>query len=80
MEKPMFTFCARRRCNSLRGCARLLSTLAVALVSLADVAKSMDLASSSSTGTKGGVSAVWIFANFSFTGMRAQQRGRHFGR
>jgi hypothetical protein len=30
------------------------------------------------TGSEGGASAVWIFANLSFTGMRAQDRGGTF--
>jgi hypothetical protein len=30
------------------------------------------------TGSEGGASAVWIFANLSFTGMRAQDRGSTF--
>ena len=33
---------------------------------------------SSHTGTEGGTSAVWVFANFSFTGMRAQAKGTTF--
>jgi hypothetical protein len=78
MEERMCNFFVRSGWDSLRRWARLLSTLAVAVVSLADAAKSMDLASSSSTGTEGGVSAVWIFANFSFTGMRAQAKGTTF--
>jgi len=30
------------------------------------------------TGSEGGASAVWIFANLSFTGMRAQGKGSLF--
>jgi len=33
---------------------------------------------SSPTGTESGASAVWIFANLSFTGMRAQATGTVF--
>ena len=35
----------------------------------------MDITSSRTPGTEGGVSAIWIFANLSFTGMRAQAKG-----
>ena len=69
MEKHMSIFFVR---NFLRQSARLLSALALALVIFTSIAKSMGLPSSSSTGTEGGVSAVWIFANLSFTGMRVQ--------
>ncbi|HWB86495.1 MAG TPA: hypothetical protein VG675_20300 [Bryobacteraceae bacterium] len=30
------------------------------------------------TGTEGGSSAIWIFANLSYVGMRAQDQGRIF--
>jgi hypothetical protein len=33
---------------------------------------------SSPTGTEGGASAIWTFANLSFTGMRAQATGTTF--
>src|SRR5579875_3704957 len=33
---------------------------------------------STPTGTEGGASAIWIFANLSFTGMRAQATGTTF--
>lgn len=35
---------------------------------------------SNSVGAEGGVSSVWIFANLSFTGMRAQGTGTTFWR
>jgi hypothetical protein len=34
--------------------------------------------SSPPNGTEGGASAVWIFANLSYTGMRAQAAGSTF--
>jgi hypothetical protein len=42
------------------------------------VAKSMDISSSTPEGTQGGVSAIWVFANLSFAGMRAQAKGTAF--
>jgi hypothetical protein len=39
------------------------------------IAKSMDTSSSTPEGTQGGVSAIWVFANLSFAGMRAQEKG-----
>jgi len=52
--------------------------LVVGLVISALVANSMDLSSSTSGGTQGGASAIWIFANLSFAGMRAQAKGTTF--
>jgi hypothetical protein len=47
--------------------------LAVAQVIFTCLAESMDMGSSPAA--DGGVSAIWIFANLSFTGMRAQGMG-----
>jgi hypothetical protein len=70
----------RSRCNFLVQWARLLSALAVALVTFTSIANSADITSSSPAGAEGGVSAVWIFANLSFTGMQAQAKGTAFRR
>jgi hypothetical protein len=51
--------------------------LVAGLVLFAGLAHSMD-SSSPPQGTEGGVSAIWIFANLSFTGMRAQAKGSTF--
>ena len=65
MEKHMSIFFVR---NFLRQSARLLSALALALVIFTSIAKSMGLPSSSSAGTEGGVSAVWILCELEFHG------------
>jgi hypothetical protein len=75
---PMSIPFLRNRCNFLMQWARLLSALAVALVAFTAIANSMDITSSSPAGTEGGVSAVWIFANLSFTAMWAQARNTTF--
>ena len=49
--------------------------LCTGLIAFTSIATSMDTSSSSSAGTQGGASAIWIFANLSFTGMRAQAKG-----
>jgi hypothetical protein len=54
-----------------------LYALTMSLVAFAALARADDY-STSHTGTEGGVSAVWIFANLSFTGMRAQDTGTTF--
>ena len=51
----------------------LRSSAAVLLFATSALAQ--DSPSSTSVGTQGGVSAIWIFANLSFTGMRAQAKG-----
>ncbi len=67
--------------NQLIACRALitnffrLSTIVVAFASAATAQGSM---ASTSAGTQGGASAIWIFANLSFTGMRAQAQGNTF--
>ena len=51
-----------------------LSTILTVFASIA-AAQGM---TSTSAGTQGGASAIWIFANLSFTGMRAQAKGNIF--
>ena len=53
---------------------RRITGLAFAAALFASVVSAAD-SSSTTPGTEGGVSAVWIFANLSFTGMRAQAKG-----
>ena len=60
---------------SLNKWAYRLCSLWIGLISFAAIASSMDAPSSASAGTQGGVSAIWIFANLSFTGMQAQAKG-----
>lgn len=45
-----------------------LAVLATAMIGLPSIA----LAQSAESGATGGISAIWIFANLSFAGMRAQ--------
>jgi low temperature requirement protein LtrA len=52
--------------------------LSTSLILSAAVAKATDFSSSTPEGTQGGVSAVWVFANLSFAGMRAQAKGSTF--
>ena len=54
-----------------------LVSCAAAFLAFAAAANADDF-STGHTGTEGGVSAVWIFANLSFTGMRAQAKGTTF--
>jgi hypothetical protein len=53
-----------------------IGRLAVALCALCSLA--MAESYSTRAGTESGASAVWIFANLSFTGMRAQATGNIF--
>jgi hypothetical protein len=57
--------------------ASLLSQVAV-LAALILAMPSHAFAQSAESGATGGVSALWIFSNLSFTGMRAQDRGTTF--
>jgi hypothetical protein len=41
----------------------------------AAIARQMDMSASTPEGTQGSVSAIWVFANISFAGMRAQVKG-----
>jgi hypothetical protein len=50
--------------------------VALALIAICQCASAQG--TSTPTGTEGGASAVWIFANLSFTGMRAQATGTTF--
>lgn len=52
-----------------------LSTILAVFTSIAAAQGGMV---STSAGTQGGASAIWIFANLSFTGMRAQAKGNIF--
>jgi hypothetical protein len=63
---------------ALKNGIRRLCILCTGLIGFASIAMSMDTSSSSSAGTQGGASAIWIFANLSFTGMRAQAKGSTF--
>jgi hypothetical protein len=45
---------------------------------LMTAASAQETSSSPTRGAEGGVSAIWIFANLSFTGMRAQATGSMF--
>jgi|HubBroStandDraft_5_1064220.scaffolds.fasta_scaffold497279_2 hypothetical protein len=76
----MFMFLVHSRFAFLKQWAGVLSTLVLALVVFPSIGKSMNLPASSSNGTESGVSAVWIFANLSFTGMHAQATGTMFWR
>jgi hypothetical protein len=58
---------------------QLLSQVAV-LAALVLAIPSHAFAQSAESGATGGVSALWIFSNLSFTGMRAQGRGDTFWR
>lgn len=50
----------------------------IGFIMFAAIARAMDVSSSTSNGTDEGVSAIWIFANLSFAGMRAQAKGTTF--
>src|SRR5215831_5639236 len=56
---------------------RLVSQAAV-LAAFIVAMPSHAFAQSAESGATGGVSALWIFSNLSFTGMRAQGRGGTF--
>jgi len=55
-----------------------LCGLAAGSMFYATIAESKTIDTSSYSGTEEGVSALWIFANLSFTGMRAQATGSTF--
>jgi len=56
---------------------RRVAALAMAMAAGAFTAGAADFPPNVS-GTQGGASATWIFANLSFTGMRAQDKGTTF--
>ncbi len=57
---------------------RNMTKWAVALTCLCPHLFGFQSSTSMPSGSEGGVSAIWIFANLSFTGMRAQNGGRTF--
>jgi hypothetical protein len=65
-------------CAILKQVTFRLGGLAVGSIIFTSIAQSMTVETTSYTGTEGGVSAGWIFANLSFTGMRAQATGTTF--
>jgi hypothetical protein len=62
--------------NALYGKSHPVYRLALAFAALCSPALAQG--TSTPTGTEGGASAIWIFANLSFTGMRAQATGSTF--
>ena len=61
--------------TSLRNLTCHLWQLGFILLAFAAIAAAQDTSVSTTAGTQGGASAIWIFANLSFTGMRAQAQG-----
>ena len=63
--------------NVSRGETGAFCRLALALEAISSSTAAQGI-STPPTGSEGGASAVWIFANLSFTGMRAQDTGTTF--
>lgn len=74
----METRISLRAASFLRGAANRAVMLGLGVALLAPLEITGQSSSSVPAGSEGGGSAVWIFANLSFTAMRAQNKGSGF--